>query len=144
MWKQSFFCLLLFILDRLLKQYILFQPATFFKPGGFFVLQLNQKFAWFWDFSGGWLYLVLGLIIVILFYFWLAAIKKKNVLSWAWVLIIIGAISNLLDRIFRGAVVDFINFFGLTVINISDVYIFVGVVCLLWQEFFKNNKKILS
>lgn len=141
MWKQFLVCLLLFILDRLVKHYILFQPSTFFRPGGFLVLQLNQNIAWFWNFSGWWLYVVLAVIIIILFHFCLAAIRAKSILAWPWALIIIGAVSNLLDRIFRGAVVDFINFFGWTVINISDIYISVGVAWLLAYEFLKKNKK---
>jgi lipoprotein signal peptidase len=56
-------------------------------------------------------------------------------------LIIIGAISNLLDRIYQGGVIDFINFFGLTIINFSDIYISLGVAWLLFDEL-KKNKRI--
>jgi lipoprotein signal peptidase len=62
-------------------------------------------------------------------------------LIWPWALIIIGAISNLLDRIYQGGVIDFINFFGLTVINFSDIYISLGVAWLLFDEL-KKNKRI--
>lgn len=137
--KHYLILLALFSLDRLSKYYILSQAAAL-SPGGFLVLEFNQNIAWFWTWPSDWLYLVLSAVIVVLFYFWLQALKKNSFLIWPWAFIIIGAISNLLDRIQRGAVVDFINFFGLTVINLSDVYIFLGVAYLLLDEFRKNKK----
>lgn len=43
-------------------------------------------------------------------------------------LIIAGAVSNLLDRIFRGNVIDYFNFFNLNHFNLADIYIILGVV----------------
>jgi len=40
---------------------------------------------------------------------------------------LIGAISNLLDRLSYGGVVDFISIPFFTVFNFSDIYIFIGV-----------------
>lgn len=137
--SKYYLILLLFALDRLSKYYILSQ-ATRFKPGGFLVLELNQNIAWFWILPSSYLYLLLGTVIVILFYFYLQALNKHSSLVWPWALIIIGAISNLLDRIYQGAVIDFINFFSLTVINLSDIYISVGVAWLLFDELKKNRK----
>lgn len=139
MFKHYLSLLLLFSLDRLSKHYILSQ-ATTFKSGGFLLLELNQNIAWFWTMPKLYLYILLSLIIVILIYFYLQALRKKSILVWPWSLIIIGAISNLLDRIYQGAVIDFINFFGLTIINLSDVYIFLGVVWLLVDELKKSRK----
>ena len=48
-----------------------------------------------------------------------------------------GIIGNLLDRIFRGFVVDFIDFKFWPVFNFADAYISIGVVVLiilLWKE----------
>jgi signal peptidase II len=115
--------------------------ATTLQSGGFLVFELNQNIAWFWTLSNTYLYILLSVIIVILFYFYLQAFKKVSVLVWPWALIIIGAISNLLDRIYQGGVIDFINFFGLTVINLSDIYISLGVAWLLFDEL-KKNKRI--
>ena len=137
--KHYLSLLLLFSLDRLSKHYILAQ-ATNLQSSGFLVLEFNQNIAWFWTLPKAYLYILLSIIIVFLFYFCLQALKKKSLLIWPWALIIIGAISNFLDRIYQGAVIDFINFFGLSVINLSDVYIFLGVAWLLVDELKKSRK----
>ncbi len=139
MLKHYLVLLLLFVLDRLSKYYILIK-ATTLQSGGFLVFELNQNIAWFWVLPSAYLYIFLVVIIVTLFYFYLQALKKVSILIWPWALIIIGAISNLLDRIYQGGVIDFINFFGLTVINLSDVYISLGVIWLLVDELKKTKK----
>ena len=49
--------------------------------------------------------------------------------------ILAGAISNLLDRLFRGYVIDFIDidFLGFPCFNIADICIVIGVVILMWN-----------
>ena len=56
---------------------------------------------------------------------------------------IIGAISNLMDRIQYGGVIDFISVPYFTVLNLSDIYISIGVVWVLWYEWmFSKNKNL--
>ena len=57
---------------------------------------------------------------------------------WPWSLIALGAISNVVDRIYYKAVIDFIDIPYFTVFNLSDIYIFLGVVILIINEF--NSK----
>lgn len=137
--KHYLVLLLLFVLDRLSKYYILIK-ATTLQAGGFFVFELNRNIAWFWTLPSVYVYLLLAIVIAILFYFYLQALKKASILVWPWALIIIGGLSNLLDRIYQGGVVDFINFFALTIINLSDVYISLGVAWLLVDELRKTRK----
>ena len=40
--------------------------------------------------------------------------------------IIAGGVSNVIDRIFRGYVLEFIDFKFLPVLNIADIFIFIG------------------
>jgi signal peptidase II len=59
--------------------------------------------------------------------------------SWqqvAFAMILAGAVGNLLDRIFRGYVVDFIHVQHWPVFNVADVCIFVGValLALTWKR----------
>ena len=46
-------------------------------------------------------------------------------------LIIAGGFSNTLDRIFRGYVVEFIDFKILPVVNIADIFTFIGWFCFV-------------
>jgi len=59
-------------------------------------------------------------------------------------LIITGVLGNLIDRIFRGFVIDFINFGWWPVFNFADSFIFVGVFGLIIYEIFflKKTKRL--
>lgn len=63
--------------------------------------------------------------------------KKLNVLFT--LLIISGAIGNLIDRVFRGFVVDFISFIlfnnRMPVFNIADIFVTCGVLGLIFVMF---------
>ncbi|MDD3064777.1 MAG: signal peptidase II [Endomicrobiaceae bacterium] len=76
--------------------------------------------------------------------------KYKNELTklqiHAMVLIISGGIGNLIDRIFRGAVVDFIDVGYKTVyrwpaFNVADSCVFIGVFLFLFSMLFQKNNK---
>jgi signal peptidase II len=78
----------------------------------------------------------------------LAYIFKKNkstFLKIALLFVTGGAIGNLLDRIFRGYVVDFFQFHIGTnaspIFNIADMFILVGSFLLVYYLVFKSNEK---
>ncbi|TCT14949.1 signal peptidase II [Natranaerovirga pectinivora] len=56
--------------------------------------------------------------------------KKYNYIRFCLILIVSGAIGNLIDRIFLGYVVDFIYFklIDFPVFNIADIYVTVGAI----------------
>ena len=58
-------------------------------------------------------------------------------------MIIGGALGNFVDRIFFSAVPDFIDFyfrdFHWFVFNIADIFITLGVICLIYDEVFMEN-----
>jgi signal peptidase II len=71
-------------------------------------------------------------------------LKKGNILeNFAYSFILSGAIGNMFDRIFRGFVVDMIDFRGLWtfVFNFADVWINVGVALILLESFLESRKK---
>lgn len=78
---------------------------------------------------------VIVLISIIFGYFLFEIAYKNRVkhpkVSFASLLIIIGALGNLFDRIVYGFTVDYMIFFGRSAINISDLLIILGVVLLL-------------
>ncbi len=61
------------------------------------------------------------------------------------ILVLVGGFGNLIDRIFRGHVIDFINInlFNFPVFNMADIYITVGAIILLIviiKQFFIKNE----
>ncbi len=77
-------------------------------------------------------------------YYVFQSVKKEEwVARIAYIFIMSGAIGNILDRIYRGYVVDFIDFRGIWtfVFNIADVWINVGVVFLLIQYAIEDKKR---
>jgi signal peptidase II len=85
--------------------------------------------------------LIIGLIIIfILFMMW----KNDNIQRYFLALVAGGALGNLYDRIVYTAVPDFIDLhfhgFHWFVFNVADIFITVGVFCLILVEFFYNNK----
>lgn len=73
----------------------------------------------------------------------LHAAPTRLVAALGWVLILTGGVSNLLDKAFRGCVVDFLplplvpNF---PWYNVADVYLGVGVALLIFGEIVYNRE----
>ena len=73
--------------------------------------------------------------------------KIDMVVFISLILILTGGFGNLIDRIFRGHVIDFIdvNLFDFPVFNIADIYIIVGaiilVISIVKQFFIKDEEK---
>ena len=81
-------------------------------------------------------WLILGLIIAILIFVSFLNLKFES-LNYPLILILSGAISNLIDRLYNGCVIDFINLYIWPVFNLADVFICAGAFFLL----IKLNKK---
>ena len=87
--------------------------------------------------------LIISLIIIaILFMMW----KNDNIQRYFLALVAGGALGNLYDRVVYTAVPDFIDLhfyeFHWFVFNVADIFITVGVFCLILVEFFYKNKII--
>lgn len=135
--------LLLIIVDRVTKELIYtLQPSNLF--GGFVVTAFNpyQAFSLMWS-----PYIVWPLTIALIIYCSYQSIRfyqLRDTLFVAWSLIVVGAISNIMDRLLYGAVIDFINIQILPVFNLSDSMIVIGVGWLLVAEYFASRNKKLS
>ena len=77
--------------------------------------------------------IILGFI---LFYY--DKLPKKGKAHISIVMIVSGALSNLLDRIFLGNIIDFIDFRIWPIFNIADVCITLGI---LYMVFYYSKKK---
>lgn len=84
------------------------------------------------------IFLVLVVILFLLF-------KSNNVDSYFYSMIFGGALGNLFDRVRFSSVPDFIDFhykdFHWFIFNIADIFITLGVICLIYDEIFLNKKK---
>ncbi len=83
---------------------------------------------------------ILGMIIVM---FALLLPKKNNrVLKFGMSLLVGGALSNVIDRINKGYVVDYFSFKWLkkVIFNISDIFIFIGSVLIMITSLFKADR----
>lgn len=82
-----------------------------------------------------WLYIVVALIATAaILYFYIRKFKiYGKFLKACLMCILVGAIGNLIDRIFYGKVVDFIDFFGIwhAIFNVADSFVVVGTIMLI-------------
>lgn len=80
--------------------------------------------------------------LIALGFLWWSNLIKLNILSLLSLsLIILGALSNLLDRLIFGYVIDYINIFIWPVFNLADSLIVIGVILYFINIFF-NKKKL--
>lgn len=73
-------------------------------------------------------------ILVLMFVIVYKNYRRDKVKFALWQLILAGGISNIIDRIFRGYVVDFIQMKPFGIFNISDALIVVGVSIFIYLE----------
>ena len=100
------------------------------------------------SFDSSFIYNIVSFIILlIIIALILMIIKELHIFKKNCLLIILGgAIGNLFDRIYYTAVPDFIDFhienIHWFIFNIADIFISVGVVCLIYAEIFFKDKKL--
>ena len=145
--------LVIFSIDRLSKIYIL-HIAELGKTVDIYVTQyLNFYLIWnkgiafgLFSFDENFIYnfitfIILTITIVIL----VMIIKSVRFKKYSLLLVFGGSLGNLFDRIYYSAVPDFIdihiNDFHWFVFNGADIFITIGIMCLIFDEIFINNKK---
>lgn len=95
---------------------------------------------------GIYIFTTISLIFTIFLFWYLWTIKDSGIVIRTGVaLIIAGAVGNLIDRIFLGEVVDFLDFmignYHWYVFNFADSYVTVGMGFILYDSFFLEPKK---
>jgi signal peptidase II len=92
-------------------------------------------------------WLIIGLVglIVIVLLIWLAVNYRRltPIVRWAMGLVLIGAISNLFDRMRYGHVIDVFNFYDWSIFNLADGWIIIGVFIII-VELVVGRKKIVE
>jgi signal peptidase II len=132
-----------FLLDRIAKTIFLKNSFDF----GFLNLHLVKNTGGFWGvFQGAnFLFIFISLFVLLGIFFFLRRILSSSISVWlAFSLVIGGGISNLVDRVALGYVVDFIDFGFWPAFNIADAAITVAIFLLVFNElkvFFKKKMK---
>ena len=149
--KNFFIILSIFLLDRVSKLYVIYLHKKNLHSEIFTSKFLNIYLIWnegiafgLFSFDQHNLYNILTviiLIIILIILFFL--IKAEGLKKYALLMVFGGAIGNLFDRIFYKAVPDFIDFhvgnFHWFIFNVSDIFITVGVIFLIYIEFVDNK-----
>jgi signal peptidase II len=146
---------LIFSIDRISKFYII-KLAALEKNFEIYVASyLNLYLVWnkgiafgLLSFDSSFIYNIVSFIILlIIIALILMIVKELHIFKKNCFLIILGgAIGNLFDRIYYTAVPDFIDFhienIHWFIFNIADIFISIGVVCLIYAEIFFKDKKL--
>lgn len=83
------------------------------------------------------------LILYIVYTEWENFINTKYINKLGIIFIISGAAGNMIDRYFRGYVIDMIDFRGIWsyIFNFADIYIHIGIYILLIAYLFDKRRK---
>ena len=149
---NSFLVILIFLLDRISKIYVIYLDKKFLGSAIFSSKYLNINLIWnngiafgLFSFEKSSLYNFLTLIIIaIIFLIIFMTAKAEGIKKYSLLMILGGAIGNVFDRLFNRAVPDFIDFhignFHWFIFNIADVFITIGVIFMILIEIIGNNK----
>jgi len=144
--------LIIFTLDRVSKTYIinLFNETQFDEI--YLLSFINIYFIWnegiafgLLDFENNLIYnLITCLIVIISLIILYLAFNNKNYLGYFFAIILGGSLGNLFDRIKYSAVPDFIDLhignYHWFIFNVADIFISLGIICLIFVELFYNKK----
>ena len=145
--------LAIFFVDRISKIYIIKISAVESKVDIYLTEYLNFYLIWnkgiafgLFSFNESFIYnSITGIIIIISIIILIMTYKNKGFKKISLIFVLGGALGNLFDRIYYSAVPDFIdlhfNDFHWFVFNVADIFITLGIICLIFDEIFVNNKK---
>ena len=149
-----FLFLIIFFIDRISKLYVINLANT----TGPIDIQINNflNIILIWNTGIGFGLLSFGessiynfvtiLIVLINIIILYLALKSNNLKGYLFIIILGGSLGNLFDRIYYSAVPDFIdlnyNNFHWFVFNVADIFITVGIMCLILVELFFNKHEL--
>ena len=148
-----FLVLIIFLIDRISKLYILNIVENSGTLNIYINSFINLILVWnsgigfgLFSSNGSFLYnLITILIIIINLIIIYLIIKAKDFTAYFYVLVLGGSFGNLFDRLYYSAVPDFIdlnyNNFHWFIFNVADIFITIGIFCLIVTEFLGYKRK---
>jgi len=149
---NSFLILIIFLLDRISKIYVINLDKKFFGSEIFSSKYLNIILVWnegiaFGLFSSSheyWYNFLTIFIVLIAIIILIMSIRENGAQRYFFLIVFGGALGNLYDRIFFKAVPDFLDLhvgnFHWFIFNIADIFITFGVIMLILCEVLPLNK----
>lgn len=144
--------LILFSLDRISKLYII----NFFENNNLELVELTNFFNVYLIWNNGIAFGLFSLdssilynsftllIIIINIVIIYLILKTKDFTRYFFIIIFGGSLGNLFDRLYYRAVPDFIDLhfsnFHWFIFNIADIFISIGIFCLIFVELFVKKK----
>ena len=147
------FVLLIFLLDRISKIYVIYLDKKFLGNEIFSSKFLNISLIWnegvafgLFSFDEKIFYNILTtIILVIILIIFFMTIQSKRFKKYSLLMILGGALGNFFDRIYYKAVPDFIDFhvgnFHWFIFNVADILITLGVFFMIILEFIDRNEE---
>ena len=142
---------ILFLMDRFSKFFILKLVEQGEKLDLYITSYLNLYLIWnkgiafgLLSFDESIIYnIITALILIIILILLIMIVRSKGFLKYSLVAVMAGALGNVFDRIYYSAVPDFIDFhineFHWFIFNIADIFVTIGVFCLICVELFINK-----
>ena len=143
---------IIFLADRLTKIYILKIAEVENTVDIYINTYLNFYLIWnkgiafgLFSFNERFIYnIITAIILLIIVVILIMVIKNKGFKKYSLMFVLGGSLGNLFDRIYYSAVPDFIDFhlndFHWFVFNVADIFITLGIVCLIFDEILINDK----
>jgi signal peptidase II len=143
----------IFLADRLTKIYIVKIAEVKNTVDIYVNTYLNFYLIWnkgiafgLFSFNERFIYnIITAIILLITVVILIMIIKNKGFKKYSLMFVLGGSLGNLFDRIYYSAVPDFINFhindFHWFVFNVADIFITLGIICLIFDEILINDKK---
>ena len=147
-----FTVIIIFSLDRISKFYVIYQSEKNLSYDLFQSKFLNIELTWNEGIAFGlfsfdekiYYKLMTAIIIFITIVILWFITKTKDIEKIAFIMVFSGALGNIFDRLYYTSVPDFIDIhlgdFHWFVFNVADIFITLGVLLLIYLEFFKKNK----
>jgi len=144
---------IIFLVDRVSKIYILKVAEVGNTVDIYINSYLNFYLIWnkgiafgLFSFNENFIYNIITFVITIIIFIVLVMIVNANGFRKYCLLFVLGgSLGNLVDRIYYSAVPDFIdlhiNDFHWFIFNVADIFITLGIICLILNEIIFNNKK---
>ena len=150
---NSFLVLLIFLIDRFSKIYVIYLDKKFLGSEIFSSKFLNIYLIWNEGIAFGLLSLqkenlydiLTAIILIVILGILFILTQNKGLKKYCYIMILGGALGNFFDRLFYKAVPDFIDFhvgnFHWFIFNLADIFISIGIFFLIFLEFTDITKE---